>query len=185
MIVALKGVITHKEPTFVHMELNSGITYKIGVSLFTSSELKVSSEAKLLITQIIREDAHLLFGFLHVDEKRMFETLIKLSGIGPSTAIATCSTLTPNGFASALMHGNADAFKAVPGIGPKSAKRIIVELSDFALDAPMGQNSSHQEALLALESLGFKKDRIQKVLSTCIQSDTAALVKEALKKLTQ
>lgn len=184
MIVALKGIIAHKEPTFVHIELPSGITYRVGISLYTSGELKNSQEAKLHITQIIREDAHLLFGFLHVDEQRMFETLIKLSGIGPSTAMAVCSTLTPSGFATALMHGNADAFKAVPGIGPKSAKRIIVELSDFALDAPIGQGSGHQEALLALESLGFKKDRIQKVLSTCIQTDTASLVKEALKKLT-
>ena len=183
MIVALEGKIVHKEPTFVHLQLSSGVTYKVGVSLNTSAELK-NPEARLLITQIIREDAHLLFGFLHVDEQRMFETLIKLSGIGPSTAMATCSTLTPKGFAAALIHGNVDAFKAVPGIGPKSAKRIIVELSDFALDSPIGQESGHQEALLALESLGFKKDRIQKILATCVQSDTASLVKEALKKLT-
>lgn len=183
MIVALEGVVAHKEPTFVHLALSSGVTYKIGVSLNTSAELK-KPEAKLLITQIIREDAHLLFGFLHSDEQRMFETLIKLSGVGPATAMAVCSTLTPSGFASALMHGNADAFTAVPGIGPKSAKRILVELSDFALDGPIGQNSFQQEALLALESLGFKKDRIQKVLSTCVQADTASLVKEALKKLT-
>jgi Holliday junction DNA helicase RuvA len=184
MIVALEGKIVHKEPTFVHLALSSGITYKIGISLNTSAELK-NHEARLLITQIIREDAHLLFGFLHVDEQRMFETLIKLSGIGPSTAMAVCSTLTPKGFASALMHANADAFKSVPGIGPKSAKRILVELSDFALDSPAGnESSSHQEALLALESLGFKKERIQKILSTCITTDTASLVKEALKKLT-
>jgi len=183
MIVALEGTIAHKEPTFVHLAIASGITYKIGISLNTSAELK-KNETRLLITQIIREDAHLLFGFLHVDEQRMFETLIKLSGIGPSTAMAVCSTLTPSGFATALMHGNADAFKAVPGIGPKSAKRIIVELSDFALDTPMGRDSSHHEALLALESLGFKKDRIQKILATCVQTDTASLVKEALKKLT-
>lgn len=65
-----------------------------------------------------------------------------------------------------------------------SDKQIIVELSDFALDSPIGQESSHQEALLALESLGFKRDRIQKILATCTQSDTASLVKEALKKLT-
>jgi Holliday junction DNA helicase RuvA len=184
VIVGLQGTIVHKEPTFVHLQLQSGITYKVGVSLYTSGELKKSQEVNLLITQIIREDAHLLFGFLNSDEQRMFETLIKLSGIGPSTAMAVCSTLTPKGFASALLHGNADAFKAVPGIGPKSAKRILVELSDFTLETSLQVDSSHHEAQLALESLGFKKDKIQKVLSTCTQTVTASLVKEALKKLT-
>ena len=183
MIVAVEGVVTHKEPTFVHLKTAAGVTYKLNVSLYTSGGIS-SEKIELKTTQIIREDAHLLFGFLQTDEQRMFETLVKLSGIGPSTAMAICSTLTPKGFAEALMHGNIDAFKQVPGIGPKSAKRILVELSDFSLHSEEGGLMPfHQEALMALESLGFKKDRIQKVLSSCKATDTATLVKEALQKL--
>lgn len=183
MIVAIDGIVTHKEPTFVHVKTPAGITYKINVSLYTSGGIS-SEKIELKTTQIIREDAHLLFGFLENDEQRMFETLVKLSGIGPSTAMAICSTLTPRGFAEALVHGNIDAFKQVPGIGPKSAKRILVELSDFALNSDEGGlMPSHKEALMALESLGFKKDRIQKALSSCKSTDTPTLVKEALQKL--
>ncbi|NLC28134.1 MAG: Holliday junction branch migration protein RuvA [Campylobacteraceae bacterium] len=184
MIVALEGKLVHKEPTFIHLEISSGVTYRITVSLFTSSELK-SDKARLKITQIFREDAQLLFGFLNSDEQRMFETVIKLNGIGPTTGMAICSTLTPENFSKALFQNDVDAFRAVPGIGPKSAKRILVELSDFTLNSnetPMG--ITRQEAVLALESLGFKKERIKKVLLTCEESDTAALVKEALRKLT-
>ena len=183
MIVAIEGVVTKKEPTFLHVKISSGLTYKLQVSLYTSGAIS-SEKVELKTTQVIREDANLLFGFLEEDEQRMFEILIKLSGIGPSTAMAICSTLTPRGFAEALMHGNVDAFKQVPGIGPKSAKRILVELSDFSLSSDSGNGMpSQNEALMALESLGFKKDRIQKVLSTCKSTDTAALIKEALQKL--
>lgn len=184
MIVALKGKLVHKEPTFVHVELSSGVTYKVTVSLFTSAEL-TKEYVDLKITQIFREDAQLLFGFLSSDEQLMFETVIKLNGIGPSTGMAICSTLTPESFSKALFENDVNAFKAVPGIGPKSAKRILVELSDFTLNSnetPAG--ITHQEAILALESLGFKKERIKKALLKCKESETAALVKEALRKLT-
>ena len=124
--------------------------------------------------------------FFDESEKKVFDTLIKLSGIGPSTALAVCSTLGADGFAQALATQNVDAFKMVPGIGPKSAKRILVELSDFVLQvnsdsAPQG---SMLEASMALESLGFKKETIKKALSTCVEStNTQSLIKEALKKL--
>ncbi|MBN2964126.1 Holliday junction branch migration protein RuvA [Sulfurospirillum sp. T05] len=182
MIVALEGVVVRKEPTYVHLKTVAGITYKVAVSLYTSATLATSGTVSLHTTQVFREDAQLLFGFASLDEQRMFETLVKLSGIGPSIAMAVCSTLTPKGFAEALIHGNVDAFKMVPGIGPKSAKRILVELSDFSLHGEESVGVGH-EASLALESLGFKKDRIQKVLSTCTAGDTAGLIKEALKKL--
>lgn len=182
MIVALEGVIVRKDPTYVHLKTNAGITYKVSISLYTSATLTLGQGASLHTTQVFREDAQLLFGFSSLDEQRMFETLIKLSGIGPSIAMAVCSTLTPKGFAEALIHGNVDAFKMVPGIGPKSAKRILVELGDFTLHEHEG-NVASREATLALESLGFKKERIQKVLSECTAQETAGLIKEALKKL--
>lgn len=184
MIVGLKGKVSHKEPTFVHVETVNGITYKIIISLFTSSNLKSGDEVALKTTQIFREDAQILFGFLSDNEQKMFETLIKINGVGPTTAMAFCSTLTPEDFATALVKNDAQTLKTVPGIGPKSAKRILVELSDYALNFDQASNQSYQEALLALESLGFKKERVKKALLECKAKDTATLVKEALKKLT-
>lgn len=185
MIVGIEGKIIKKEITYVHLKLLNGLTYKVNVSLFTINKL-VDEIASLHVSQIIREDQHSLYGFFDESEKKVFETLIKLSGIGPSTAMAVCSTLGADGFTQALATQNIDAFKMVPGIGPKSAKRILVELSDFVLlsnsdSLPQG---SMLEASMALESLGFKKESIKKALSMCAESnDTQSLIKEALKKL--
>jgi len=183
LIIAIEGKIVKKEPTFLHIKINSGFTYKVNVSLFCSAGLDLG-EVFLYTTQIIREDANNLYGFKNSDEKRVFDTLIKVNGVGPSTALAVCSTLNPSDFASALASNSVEAFKKVPGIGPKSAKRILVELSDFELESDnLGTNSSINETIMALESLGFKKDKIRKILSTCKAEDTSSLIKEALKKL--
>lgn len=183
MIVAISGQIIKKEPTFLHIKTNSGFTYKLNISLFCSSELSLG-DISLHVTQIIREDANNLYGFKDEDEKRVFDTLVKVNGVGPSTALAVCSTMNPSEFATALTSNSVEAFKKVPGIGPKSAKRILVELSDFELtNDDMNANSSIGDALTALESLGFKKDRVRKILSTCNSVETSSLVKEALKKL--
>ena len=184
MIVGIEGKVIKKEVTAVHLKLSSGLTYKVFISLFTLGKI-VEDTIALHVTHIIREDQQSLYGFWDEREKKVFDTLIKLSGIGPSTALAVCSTLTPDDFAQALVNQNIDAFKMVPGIGPKSAKRILVELSDFSLQlhheaSPQG---SMLEASMALESLGFKKESVKKVLSTCKMSDTQSLIKEALQKL--
>ena len=184
MIVAIEGKVVKKEVTYLYVKTNSGLTYKVYVSLFTVGTV-IDEGVLLHTTQIIREDQHSLYGFWDEREKKVFDTLIKLNGIGPSTALAVCSTLSPDDFAQALVTQNVDAFKMVPGIGPKSAKRILVELGDFSLQ--LGQDSSMQgsmlDAAMALESLGFKKEMVKKVLATCQASDTQALIKEALKKL--
>ncbi len=184
MIVGIEGKIVKKEPTFLHIKTLSGLTYKVNISLFTSP--KINTDAiSLHVTQIIREDHHSMYGLLDMDEKNIFDTVIKLNGIGPSTALAICSTLSPNEFSAALVNQSIEAFKRVPGIGPKSAKRILVELSDFSLESlhNTSENSALNEATQALESLGFKKDKIKKILTTCKSDNTTALIKEALKKL--
>lgn len=183
MVIGIYGEIIKKEPTFLHIKTSGGLVYKVNVSLFCSNEINLG-EISLHVTQIIREDANNLYGFKDSDEKRVFDTLVKVNGVGPSTALAVCSTMSPSEFANALTSNSVEAFKKVPGIGPKSAKRILVELSDFELESDsVNANSSINEAIMALESLGFKKDRIKKVLSTCKSKDTSSLIKEALKKL--
>lgn len=184
MIVAIDGTVTYKEPTFLHVKLDSGITYLVAISLQTSAKVKENQKLELKISHIIREDAQLLFGFLESDEKRMFEALIKVNGVGPSTAMAVCSTISPKGFSEALLYSSIDVFKKVPGIGPKTAKRILVELSEFNPTSNDGSNSPiYQEALMALESLGFKKVKINSVLKNCSANSTSELIKEALQKL--
>ena len=175
------GKITKKEPTLLYIKCASGVTYKISTSILTSSTCTLGEVVELHTTQVVREDAHLLFGFNTTQEQKVFETLIKLNGIGPSTAIAICSTLSPTEFANALTSNDMNAFVRVPGIGPKGAKRILVELGDFRLESEA--NSYTNDAILALESLGFKRDKIQKTILECSSTDTASLVKEALKKL--
>ena len=113
----------------------------------------------------------------------MFEILIKLSGIGASTAMAVCSSLSSQAFIKAIASGDAATLTSVPGIGPKTARRMIAELGDAKLMEFSPDQTYKAEAISALESLGFKRDRINKAMVDCTSTSTAELVKEALKKL--
>lgn len=187
MIVGIKGEVVYKEPSFAHIEVH-GIVYEVFISLQTFSALGVE-DVSLYTTQIIREDAQLLFGFLELAEKKMFERLIKISGVGPKVAMAICSTYTPSQFAVVINNSDVNGVKKVPGIGPKSAGRILVELNGFDTellqtgDVGGANTQAYAQATEALEALGFKKEKISKALSSLESDDTAALVKGALKLL--
>lgn len=185
MIVGLSGSVEKKEPSFVHVEVG-GVTYEVFISLQTFSVIP-KDNVKLFISHVIREDAQLLYGFLESSEKNLFEKLIKINGVGPKVAMAICSTYTPSQFATVISSGDIKAVQRVPGIGPKSAGRILVELNGFDVELLMTksepQNLAYSQASEALESLGFKKDKISNALSSCGAGDTASLVKEALRLL--
>ena len=181
MIVGVEGVVQKREPTVVHINVN-GLIYEVFVSINTSNSI-TQDRVELLTTHIIREDAQILFGFIDIDEKRMFDTLIKINGVGPKVALAVCSTFSPETFSRVITNKDVSMLKRVPGIGPKSASRILVELADFIVDGKESLHSSAMgEATLALESLGFKKEAITKALNGA-SGDTPTLVKEALKRL--
>ena len=186
MIVGLAGKVVYKEPGIVHLDV-SNVVYEIFISLQTFSSLQ--EEVRLHTTHIVREDAQLLYGFATKAEKSLFERLIKINGVGPKVAMAICSTYTPEQFAQVIAQKDMTAIKRVPGIGPKSAGRILVELNGFDEELLEKANSgepasrAHAEATEALEALGFKKEQISKALSSAHASDTAGLVKEALKQL--
>lgn len=182
MVVAINGILKSKEPTFVVIKCASGLSYGVFVSLFCSSNLSLNDEVELFITQIIKEDSNKFFGFLDKQEQLMFETLLKVNGIGSSTAMALCSSMRVSDFYKALASADENAFKRVPGIGAKSAKRIIVELSDKTPNISNFTNEKAQ-ALQALLSLGFKQEKASEILSACVSQDVSELVKEALKKL--
>jgi len=185
MIVGLEGLIEYKEPTKIHLNVNS-VIYEVFISLHTYSSLQ-DDKCRLHITHIIREDAQQLYGFFEKSEKVLFDEMIKINGIGPKVALAICSTFTPKQFAGIISSKDISGLKKVPGIGPKSAGRIMVELAGFDAvllgSAENLQSSGAMEASMALESLGFKKEEIAKALSKCHAADTATLVKEALKLL--
>ncbi len=181
MIVGVEGSVERKDPTFIHLNVN-GLIYEVFVSINTSNMIS-DKRVKLFTTHIIREDAQLLFGFMQINEKKMFDTLIKINGVGPKVALAICSTFSPDTFSKVIASKDVAMLKRVPGIGPKSASRILVELADFIVDSGEDASSSPMgEAVMALESLGFKKEHIQKALNGC-SGDTATLVKEGLKRL--
>jgi len=182
MIVGIEGTVEKKEPTFIHLNVN-GLIYEVNISINTSNSIK-ENRIKLLITQIIREDANLLFGFMEANEKKMFDTLIKINGVGPKVAMATCSTFVPSTFSRVVADKDVGLLKRVPGIGPKAASRILVELADFIVDGNADEviDSGMSDAILALESLGFKKEHIKKALSGA-SGDVSTLVKHGLKKL--
>jgi Holliday junction DNA helicase RuvA len=182
MIVGIEGTVERKDPTFVHINVG-GIIYEVHISINTSNAIK-EKHIKLHITQIIREDTNALYGFIDLNEKKMFDTVLKINGVGPKVGLAICSTFTPETFAKVVASKDVSMLKRVPGIGPKAASRILVELADFIVDGDPSDSHSGAlgEAVMALESLGFKKEAIQKALAGC-SGDTATLVKEGLKKL--
>ncbi|MEY4504046.1 MAG: RuvABC resolvasome, subunit RuvA [Pseudomonadota bacterium] len=179
MIVGLIGKVIKKEPSKLHINV-SGVVYEVFISLNTYQ--KISNDEQFLhICHIIREDAQQLFGFFEEDEKKLFENLIKINGVGGKVAIAICSTLSPSQFASAIATNDAGTLKKVPGVGPKMAARILIECGQFKVgDIVVGAAS---EAAQALETLGFKPEEIARALSGIESNDTATIVREALKKL--
>jgi Holliday junction DNA helicase RuvA len=185
MIIGILGEVVKKEPTLLHLKTASGLTYAVKISLHSSASIE-DKTISLHTTLIVKEDAHTLFGFVSENEKMMFDRVIKINGVGPSTALAICSTFTPESFSKAVVAQDVAAIKMVPGIGPKSAKRILVELGDFTLAGQEDASSvSMSEAIMALESLGFKSESIKKALTGVSGEDTQTLIKEALKKLSK
>ena len=184
MIVGIEGLVEFKDPNVLHVNVN-GLVYEVFVSLQTYAAVR-DERVKLHTSHIIREDAQLLYGFKELSEKVLFTRLIKISGVGPKVAMAICSTFTTSQFASIIASSDIAGLKKVPGIGPKSAGRILVELNGFDIELVNSTSitsSASSEATMALESLGFKKDQITSALALCQSDDTASLVKEALKKL--
>lgn len=180
MIAGITGKVLKKEPNWCDILTNGGVIYRVFISLNTFSALE--PETTLLTSLIVREDAMLLFGFAKESERSLFEMLIKVSGVGPKSAMAILSTYTPDQFAEIIASANETRLTKVPGIGKKTAALLLVQLSgSIKTLGTRDSNDATVQATLALESLGFKTADILKALSKCTATDTAGLVKEALK----
>ena len=193
MIAHINGRLVEKSPTYVVIDCG-GVGYKLNISLNTYSKLGEGESCKLFTEFIVREDAQLLYGFKDVSERRLFQLLISVSGIGPATALLVLSSADAEEIQQAILSGNAGWFKGVKGIGPKSAQRIIIDLKDkiskenISSDNSIGlDNTLKEESLSALVNLGFNKNlaekMIQKIMMANPNSAVEDVIKQALKGL--
>lgn len=189
----IKGTIEELGPAHVVID-NQGIAYFIHISLQTYSSLNGQETCKLYISEIIREDDHLLYGFFEKHEREIFVKLTSVSGIGANTGRMILSSLSLNEIEDAISTSNVNVLKAIKGIGLKTAQRIIIELKDKIAKSTEAQeifmpqnNTIKEEALSALVMLGFNKatatKAVDKILSTPGETSIESVVKQALKML--
>jgi Holliday junction DNA helicase RuvA len=188
MIDYIKGTITGINPAGLTIE-TGGIGYFINISLTTFSRLEGKTDFKILVHEVIREDAHLLFGFADGEERDIFRLLISVTGVGANTARMMLSSLSPGEIQRAIIGADVNLLKGVKGIGLKTAQRIIVDLKDkLGKQALTGEifsntdNTRREEALSALVMLGFAKGAVGKVLDGIVRENKDLTVEEMIKK---
>lgn len=189
----IEGPLVEKNPAFCVIDV-AGVGYSIQISLTTFSQLESNSRVRLFIHQVVREDAHLLFGFFTKHERELFRLLLSVSGIGANTARMMLSSLNPADLQQAIISGNTSLLQSIKGIGSKTAQRVIIDLRDkIGKDKPTGElfpardNRLKEEALSALVILGFNKGDADKVISKILLADKDLpledLIKKALKQM--
>lgn len=191
MYAYLKGYLAECNPTSVVLDVN-GVGYHLSISLYTFEKIAKLKEVQLFTHLWIKEDAHALFGFFDKEEKAIFELMITVSGIGPSTARTMLSTLSPSEVIAAISTGNVPLLKSVKGIGVKTAQRMVLELQDKVLKGGGSQgvilpakDQNREEAVAALVMLGFARNAAEKALAIVIKTHPGEeLTVEQLIKLT-
>lgn len=193
MIASIKGVLIEKQPPYLVVETASGLAYELQVSMTTFYRLpEIQSPVFLYTHQAIREDAHLLFGFMTQDERRLFRSLIKVNGVGPKVALGLLSSIEPDALVSVILNQDSASLIRLPGIGRKTAERLLIEMKDRCEEwqsaVPLGTSaalggSAMNDALSALLALGYKPQEASKVLSQVKQEgmSTEELIRIALK----
>ena len=194
MITQLQGKLVEKNPTNVVIDCN-GVGYFVNISLNTYAALPEGEAIKLYTYLQIKEDAHTLYGFLTKAEREVFVLLISVSGVGAGTARTMLSSLTAAQVRNAIVNDEVATIQSVKGIGAKTAQRVVLDLKDKMLklqdfaDAPISGVSTHkEEALAALEVLGFVRKQAEKVVDKIVQAAPESLsvediIKQALKSL--
>jgi Holliday junction DNA helicase RuvA len=193
MITHIEGKLVEKNPTDVVIDCN-GIGYFINISLHTFSEIPDRENLRLYTYLQVREDSQSLYGFSSKTEREIFKLLISVSGIGANIARTMLSSLTPQQVKEGIANGDVALIQSVKGIGLKTAQRVIIDLKDKVLkvygidELSLIPNNTHKdEALSALDVLGFNKKQSEKVVDKILQTQPDAvveqLIKEALKNL--
>ena len=192
MIGRLKGNVVDILDNVVMLDVN-GIGYEIEVTSTTLTNLQVSDTETIIFTHfVVREDAHLLYGFANQEERDLFRNLIKVNGIGPKLGLTILSSIGPERFITYVSERDVTAITSIPGVGKKTAERLVLDLKDklvngFQTVVPMSPagNESFQEAKLALVSLGYKPTEASKVLEQIYNEDQAVeeLIRAALQRM--
>ena len=194
MIAYLEGRFVYKSPAMVHIDVN-GVGYEVQISLNTYSKIQHLEKGVLYTCLLIREDAHLLFGFSDLAEKEMFLHLIGVSGIGATTARIMLSYMNPGELSRTIVSGDLRLLESIKGIGKKTAERLVVELRDKLAKhpietniSPLKNNTLHTDSLNALLALGISRNAADQVLQKIMQSDPSLnsleeIIKKALKNL--
>ncbi|MGV6829670.1 MAG: Holliday junction branch migration protein RuvA [Flavobacteriales bacterium] len=193
MITQIKGRLIDKTPTNVVIDCN-GVGYFIHISLHTFSQIPVSENVTFYTHLLVKEDAHTLYGFSSKVEREIFRLLISVSGVGASIARTMLSSLSPKQVMEAIASSDLTTIQSVKGIGSKTAQRVVIDLKDkiikiYGLDdvSAVSNNTNKNEALSALETLGFARKQIEKICDKIIaqQPDATAetIIKLALKNL--
>lgn len=193
MITHIQGKLVEKTPTDVVIDCG-GVGYHINISLHTFSLLPKTDLLKLFTHLIIKEDSHTLYGFVEKSEREIFKMLLTVSGIGASIARTMLSSLEPKQIIQAIASGNVNTIQSIKGIGAKTAQRAILDLKDKVLkiydldEVSMSQsNTNRDEALSALEVLGFVRKAAEKIVDKVVAENPDAtvevLIKQALKNL--
>lgn len=188
MIAYLKGDFVHKTPAWVQIEVN-GVGYEVQISLNTFSQIQSLDKGILHTLLVIREDAHLLYGFFDKAEKEMFLHITSVSGIGASTARIMLSYMKPAELARAIVQGDVRTLEGIKGIGKKTAERLVLELKDKLSKttpesniSPMKNNTLQQDALNALTALGINRTAAEQALQKTLITNPDLPVEELVKK---
>ncbi|MDN3723373.1 Holliday junction branch migration protein RuvA [Aequorivita sp. SDUM287046] len=193
MITHIQGRLVEKNPTDVVIDCN-GVGYFINISLHTFSEIPPNENVKLYTHLLVREDAHTLYGFSSVAEREIFKLLISVSGVGASIARTMLSSLAPEQVLDAISTNDIATIQSIKGIGAKTAQRVVLDLKDKILKvygltsiSAGASNTNKNEALSALDTLGFVRKQAEKVVDAIVkeapQASVEMIIKQALKNL--
>jgi holliday junction DNA helicase RuvA len=187
MIHHLKGRLVEKNPTHVVIECG-GVGYFVNISLHTFSKITDVETIQLFTHLQVKEDSHTLFGFSEKSERKIFRLLLSVSGIGSSTARTMLSSMSPIQVRDAIATGNVVAIQAIKGIGAKTAQRVILDLKDKVLKiydidevSTISNNTNKDEALSALEVLGFIRKQSEKIVDKVLSQDASLSVEDIIK----
>lgn len=194
MITHLQGILAEKSPTFVVIDCN-GVGYLVHISLYTYEKITEKQPIKLYTYLQVKEDSHTLFGFYDRSEREIFTQLLSVSGVGASTARVMLSSLSPSQIRDAIVNGDHRTIQSVKGIGNKTAQRIVLDLREKMLklegieatSETSSANTHKEEALSALEVLGYPRKStekiVQKIIQTSQEISVENIIKQALKSL--
>lgn len=198
MIGLIRGILLEKHPPFLLVDVN-GIGYELSAPMSTFYQLPdVGLEISLHTHFVVREDAQQLYGFYTKSERALFRTLLKVNGVGPKLGLTILSSIEPDEFVRSVLNQDAASLVSVPGIGKKTAERLIVEMRDrladwhetptlvaLPLQKSVGRNQTIQDAISALIALGYKPQEASRVVAKVDAEDLSSeeIIRRSLKEM--